>query len=108
VQQATAARNDARYNLRAAELRVTADVTAAHRTLLTAYQTVGLQEANQQAARQALELAQERFRVGAATYVDVAQARADFQQAAADHINAIYDFHQAYAQLESAVGRPLR
>ena len=53
-------------------------------------------------------LAQERFRVGANTFVDVVQARADFQRAESDRINAIYEFHRAYATLESAVGRPLR
>jgi outer membrane protein len=108
IQEASASRNDARYNVRAQELRLTADVTAAYLNLTTAYQTVRLQEQNQQAAREALALAQERFRVGANTFVDVTQARSDFERAGTDLINAIYDFHKAYAVLESAVGRTLR
>jgi outer membrane protein len=108
VQEASAQRNDARYRVRAQELQLTADVTAAHLNLLTAFRTVRLQEQNSQTARQALELAQERFRVGANTFVDVSQARADYERAETDRINAIYDFHKAYATLESAVGRPLR
>ncbi|MFN8581553.1 MAG: TolC family protein, partial [Gemmatimonadaceae bacterium] len=108
IQEATASRNDARYNVRAQELRLTADVTAAYLNLTTAYQTVRLQEQNQQAAREALALAQERFRVGANTFVDVTQARSDFERAGTDLINAIYDFHKAYAVLESSVGRTLR
>jgi outer membrane protein len=108
VQNAAADRNDARYAVRARELQLTADVTAYHKTLLTAYQTVRLQEQNAQTARQALDLAQERFRVGAATFVDVTQARADFERASTDHINAIYEYHRAYAVLESAVGKKLR
>jgi len=36
------------------------------------------------------------------------QARADFERAESDRINAIYEFHRAYAALENAVGRPLR
>ena len=108
VQEAATFRNDARYNVRAQELRLIADVSAAHRNLNTAYQTVRLQESNSQAAREALALAQERFRVGASTFVDLTQARAAYEQAETDRINAIYEFHKAFAALESAVGRPLR
>lgn len=108
VQEALAQRNDAAYRLRDAELRLTADVTSAHRTLTTAYQTVRLQEQNSQTAREALLLAQERFRVGANTFVELTQARSDFERAETDRINAIYDFHKAYAALEGAVGRQLR
>lgn len=108
IQEATASRNDARYRVREQELRLTADVTSAYRNLTTAYQTVRLQEQNSTAAREALALAQERFRVGANTFVDVTQARADYERAETDRINAIYDFHKAFAALEAAVGRPLR
>lgn len=108
IQEATASRNDARYRVREQELKLTADVTSAYRNLTTAYQTVRLQEQNSVAAREALSLAQERFRVGANTFVDVTQARADYERAETDRINAIYDYHKAFAALEAAVGRPLR
>ncbi|MBC7895761.1 MAG: TolC family protein [Cytophagaceae bacterium] len=108
VQEAQAGSNDARYRLREQELRLTADVTSAYRNLTTAYQTVRLQEQNSATAREALALAQERFRVGANTFVDVTQARSDYERAETDRINAIYDFHKAFAALEGAVGRPLR
>ncbi|MGQ0647450.1 MAG: TolC family protein [Gemmatimonadaceae bacterium] len=108
VQEAQATRNDARYRLRQQELQLTADVTSSFRNLTTAYQTVRLQEQNAQTAREALALAQERFRVGANTFVDVTQARSDYERAETDRINAIYDFHKAFAALEGAVGRPLR
>ena len=108
VQEAEAARNDARYNVRAQELRITAEVTSGYRGVLTAYQAVQIQRENSQAAREALALSQERFRVGANTFVDVVQSRADFERAESELITAIYEFHRAYATLESAVGRPLR
>lgn len=108
VQEASAARSDARYRLRQQELQLTADVTSAYRNLTTAYQTVRLQEQNAATAREALALAQERFRVGANTFVDVTQSRSDYERAETDRINAIYDFHKAFAALEGAVGRPLR
>lgn len=108
VQEAQATSNDARYRLREQELRLTADVTSAYRNLTTAYQTVRFQEQNSATAREALALAQERFRVGASTFVDVTQARADYERAETDRINAIFEFHKAFAALEGAVGRPLR
>lgn len=108
LQEASALRNDARYRTRAQDLQTTADVTAGHLNLVTAYRTVRLQEQNSEAARQALALSQERFRVGAETYVALVQARTDFEQAETDRINAVYEFHRAFATLESAVGRPLR
>jgi outer membrane protein len=108
IQDAQAYRNDARYQVRAQELRTNTEVATAYRNLTTAYQTVRLQEQNQQAARQALDLAQERYRVGANTFLEVTQARSEYETAATSLINAIYDFHKAFAELERAVGRPLR
>jgi outer membrane protein len=108
VQEAAAQRNDTRYRLREQELRLTTDVTSAYRNLTTAYQTVRLQEQNATTAREALALAQERFRIGTNTFVEVTQARSDYERAETDRINAIYDFHKAFAALEGAVGRPLR
>jgi outer membrane protein len=108
VQEAAVARNNARYNVRAQELALTAGVTGAYLTLNAAQQTVAIQEQNAKTARDALTLAEERYRVGVATFVDVQQARADFERAENDRINAIYDYHKAFAGLESAVGRPLR
>jgi outer membrane protein len=108
IQSAQLARNDARYQRRALELQLVTEVTSGYQNLMTAYRTVKLQEQNERAARQALQLAEERYRVGAATFVEVTQARADYERAGTDLINAIYDFHKAFAALERAVGRPLR
>jgi outer membrane protein len=108
VQEAQASRTNARARVRAQELQLTQTVTAAYLTLETARQTVALQEQNSAAAREELRLAEERYRVGASTFLDVTEARASFEQAESDRITAIYDFHSAFAALESAVGRPLR
>jgi outer membrane protein len=108
VQEAEAGRMDAMYRIREQELTLTANITSTYNNLQTAYQAVRLQEQNSQTAREALQLAQERFRVGANTLVDLSQARADFNRAATDLITANFEFHRAYAQLEAAVGRPLR
>jgi outer membrane protein len=108
IQEAIASREDARYLVRAQELQLTQEVTGAYLNLTTAVKTVAINEQNSRTAREALSLAEERYRVGANTFVDVAQARSDYERAENDRITAIYNFHKAYAALESAVGRPLR
>jgi outer membrane protein len=108
LQEAMASRSDARYSVRARELALTADVTAAYLTLTTAEKTVALQEQNAAKARQELKLVQDRYKIGATTFVDLTQARATYERAESERINAVYDYHKAFAVLESAVGHPLR
>jgi outer membrane protein len=108
LQEAMANRSDARYSVRARELALTADVTAAYLTVQTAEKTVELQEQNAAKAKQELKLVQDRFRIGATTFVDLTEARATYERAESDRINAVYDYHKAFAALESAVGHPLR
>jgi outer membrane protein len=108
IQSAEASRNDARYAVRAQELQMVTDITAAYNTLVAGYEAVKVQEQTRAAAQQALELAQERYRVGASTFTDVSQARADFETAGNTLIRAMYDFHKYYVALETAVGKPLR
>ena len=108
VEQSIAARNNARTNVRARELQLNAEVTGAYLTLNTALKSIALQEQNAARARDELRLTEERYRVGAATFLDVTQARATYERAESDRINAVYDYHKAFAALESAVGRPLR
>ena len=80
----------------------------AYLNVQTAVRTIELQQVNAQRAREQLAFAEERYRVGAATFLDVTNARSTFEQAQIDHLNAIYDYHRQFAALESAVGRPLR
>ncbi len=108
MQEATAAKSDARYNVRRQELALTADVTSARVTLQAAYDAVALQTQNAATAREALQLAEERYRVGATTFVDLTTARGEYERAETDRIDAVYEFHRAYAALEAAVGRTLR
>ena len=108
LQDATYRRNDAKYNVRARELLTTSNVTEAYRNLQTARRTTELNDINAAAAREQLNFAEERYRVGAATFLDVTTSRGTFEQAQIDRLNAIYDYHRAFAALENAVGRPLR
>jgi len=108
VQEAQITRDNARYDVRKQELQVAADVTSAWTSLQAAYRTVKLQDQNAAAALEALTLAQERYRVGLSTFVELVQARNDYERASTDRITAVYDYHRAWAALEYAVGRPLR
>jgi outer membrane protein len=108
VELATANRQNAQYNIRARELQLTADVTTAYLNVTTAAKTAALNEQNSAAARQSLALSEERYKVGAANYVDVTDARAAFVRAETDRINSVFIYHSQFAALESAVGQPLR
>ncbi|HVZ48998.1 MAG TPA: TolC family protein [Gemmatimonadaceae bacterium] len=108
VQNASADRMDASYRVRDEQLVLTASVTSAWTTLVANYRAFRLQEQNAAAARTALQLAQERYRVGLNSLVDLQQARSDYATAETDRIDALYEFHRSFAALENAVGRPLR
>jgi len=108
VQRAAVDRETAAYDVKAKDLTMTADVTQAYLTLKTAAQTVALQEQNATKAQEELAFAEERYKVGASTFLDVVTSRGTYEQALIDRVNAVYDYHKAFAALENAVGRPLR
>jgi outer membrane protein len=108
VSQARAQEQDADESARARRLQVRSDVHARFLGLQTSYQAIGVQAANREAARDQLRLAQDRYRLGAGTSLEVADAQNAVQRAEGDYVNAVYDYHKAIAALEAAVGRPLR
>ena len=108
VEVARVQRDNAAYDVRARNLQLTTDVTQAYLNLVTAARTAELQ--NQIAAKAAEDLAlnEASFKVGAKTFLDVNVARGTYEQAQIARVNAIYEYHKAFAALENAVGRPLR
>jgi outer membrane protein len=108
VQEAIATRNDAEYRRRQQELQVQNDMALAPRQLRTTREVVQVQAQNSVTAKEALQLAEERYRVGLGTFIDVAQARDEFARAQTSYINAVYDYHRAIAALEFTLGRALR
>lgn len=107
IEEARVLADDARYALRAQELQLRADVIAAHRTLETAYRAVQIEERNRDLADQQLELSRERYRLGALSYIDLAESTTLKARAERAYLASVYAFHQALAALEAAVGRPL-
>lgn len=108
VQAANIQLTNAKNTLRTQELQLTADINAAWLNLGTQQQTVTLQEQTARTARTALTLAEEKYKTGTTTLLDLIQARDAFNRAETGRINAIFDFQRIFSQLEAAVGRPLR
>jgi outer membrane protein len=108
ISQANAADESLRLSVRKNELSVRANVGAAYLALITAYQTIGVQANNRAAADDALSLAEEQYRVGSGSIIQLNDAQVASEQAGVSYINAVYDYHKAVAALEQAVGRPLR
>jgi outer membrane protein len=106
--QARAQEEDADESERGRRLQVRSDVHARWLGLQTSYQAIAVQAANREAARDQLRLAQDRYRLGAGTSLEVSDAQNAVQRAEGDYVNAVYDYHKAVAALEAAVGRPLR
>ncbi|HKW42534.1 MAG TPA: TolC family protein [Gemmatimonadales bacterium] len=108
VSQAKAAQQDLQESVRARALQVQTDVSQAYLTLETAFQAIAIQDTSRTAAREQLQLATERYRVGSGTFFELLDAQVAGLRAETDYINAVYDYHKALAALEAAVGRPLR
>ena len=108
LEEARAAAADAGYRLRSEELRIRTDVNTAYWNLTTARQSVDLEETNRSLAHEQLELARERYRLGAASFIELQDAETVTARADRAYLDAVYAFHEAIAALESAVGRPLR
>lgn len=108
LETARVAEEDSRLQVRDQELRLKADLASSLSTLETAYQAALIEEENQVWADEQLRLAQERYRLGAATFLELVEAETVKAQADRDRIAAIFAYHDALASLEALVGTSLR
>lgn len=108
VAQAEAAADDTEHQLRSERLRLKTDLAAAYLQLQTAYQSVQIEETNREVAADQLEMARERYRVGLDSFIQLTEAETLKSQADQAYLGAVYTFHEALADLEAAVGQPLR
>lgn len=108
VAQAREQELDAEESVRAQAIQVRTDVQSRYLALGTNFKAIAVQAANRDAARDQLRLAQDRYRLGSGTALEVSDAQNAVQRAEGDYVNAIYDYHKSLAALEAAVGRPLR
>ena len=77
-------------------------------TLRTAYEAARIEEENQVWPDEQLRLAQERYQLGAATFLELLEAETVKARADRERIAAIYAYHEALASLEVLVGTTLR
>lgn len=108
VSQAKADREDAEESVRAQRLFINSAVETRYLGVETAFRAIAIQGRNREAARDQLRLAQDRYRLGSGSALEVSDAQNVVQQAEGDYVNAIYGYHRAVASLEVAVGRRLR
>ncbi len=107
VETAQALARDAQENLRAEELRLRTAVNTAYDDLLTAHGVVAIESRNLDVAEDQLTLARERYRLGAAPFLEFLEAQSSLAQAERDYLVAVYDFHLSLSALEAAVGSRL-
>lgn len=108
VSQARAQEDDARESLRAQGLQIDGQIQGRLLAVRTGWEAARIQDANRTAAREQLRLAQEKYRIGNGSALEVSDAQNAVSQAEADYVTAIYDYHLAVVGLEAVVGRPLR
>jgi outer membrane protein TolC len=88
---------------RLASAQLTQDLAA----LFTAHAQMRITAANVVAAAEALRVQQERYRLGAATLLDLLTAEANMAQAEVSQVQARYNYLTARAQVEALVGHSL-
>lgn len=108
VAQASSQHEDAEEAVRANRLLVRKTVESDFLAVQTAYKSIAVQQAARDAARDQLRLAQDRYRLGSGTALELSDAQNAVQGAEGAYVNAVYGYHIAVAALEAAVGRPLR
>jgi outer membrane protein len=90
VAQARIRQQDARWSLLQRQLQAETEFGQALEDFRTAQQLIGVAESQLTAARQALAAVEERYRVGAATLVELTQSRAQFAAAGFERVRARY------------------
>jgi outer membrane protein TolC len=86
---------------------VQASLTTQYAALDAAALRIDITSTSVLAAAEDLRVVQERYRVGAATILDVLTSQEALQQAEVDVVNARFDYLRAKAQLEALIGRRL-
>jgi outer membrane protein len=107
IEQARVQASDAQYRLRAEELRLRSEIGGGLQTLTTAYQAHRLEGRTLELADEQLHLARERYRVGAASFLELREAETIKARADRAYLISVYSFHEALTGLEAAVGRRL-
>lgn len=101
-------RADQLEQVREQEIGLEADLAIGLANARTLYESARLEERNRELAQQQLRLAQERYQLGAITFVELMDAQTVLEQAEADRVAAVYAYHDSVTTLEALVGASLR
>jgi outer membrane protein len=107
VVQSSVAVSNAEATLRDVQLGARQTLTQAFGAFRLAQQRVSVAQASVAAGQEDLRVQEERYRLGAATQLDVLTSQVQLNQARTQLIAARYDARVAKAQLEALVGRDL-
>ncbi|MGD2134721.1 MAG: TolC family protein [Gemmatimonadales bacterium] len=107
VARSAASRDAAAAQSQDARLEVNAQLTQYLASLASAEARIEIAEVSYLAAEEDLRVQQERYRLGAATIVEVLTSQVSLDQAAVDIVQARLDYLVAKAQAEALVGREL-
>ena len=107
VVTADVAADNARANAADAVRLVDAGVTQQLIQLTAAQARIGITQSSVQAAREDIRVIGERYRLGAATILDLLTSQEALTQAEVDAVNARFDYLRAKAQVEALIGRSL-
>lgn len=105
VSKAKAGVRIAEYQLQQARMNAQVEIRQLHNALVEARERASLSRETIIQAEEGLRLAQERFRVGAGTALDVVVAQVNLATARSQEVQAKCDFLIARASLDRAVGR---
>lgn len=108
LEAARVQRDDLEHQVREQELAIQADLAIGLENVRTAYESALLEERNRTLAEQQLNLARERYQLGAITFVELVDAQTVLAQAEADRVNAVFAYHDSVTNLETLVGASLR
>ena len=95
----------AEYELEQARMNVQVEIRQLHNSLVEARERAGVSRETIVQSEEELRLAQERFRVGAGTTLDVIVAQVNLANSRAQEVQAMCDFLIAETQMSRAVGR---
>jgi outer membrane protein TolC len=90
-----------------ARRQIQASLTSQLAQLDAARLRIEITQINVRAAEEDLRVQQERYRLGAATIVELLTSQETLAQAEVDAVNARFDYLRAKAQIEALIGRPL-
>jgi outer membrane protein len=108
VVRAKVAETNAQVTLRDTQLAAQQTLTQNIGALRSASQRVAVQVASVAAAEEDVRVQQQRYNIGASTFLDLITSQAALATAQQALIQARYDYRIARAQLEALIGRELQ